>query len=70
MAGNCWELSVKPYRVRSLRKSARLAQTSGEARKLLKGRYLCQASYCHRYRMGKTADSSTSHTGLRLVLDA
>lgn len=74
MAGNCWEWSAEPYRVRSLRKSARLAHAAGEARKLLKGgSYLCHASYCHRYRiaarMGNTPDSTTSHTGFRLVID-
>lgn len=74
MAGNCWEWSAEPYLVRSLHKSARIARASNEARKLLKGgSYLCHASYCHRYRiaarMGNTPDSTTGHTGLRLVFD-
>ncbi|WP_416347054.1 formylglycine-generating enzyme family protein [Devosia sp.] len=74
MSGNCWEWSAEPYRVFSLRESGRRANGAGDGRKLLKGgSYLCHASYCHRYRiaarMGNTPDSTTGHTGLRLVFD-
>lgn len=74
MAGNCWEWSADPFRIRSMRRAARLAAADGAGRRLLKGgSYLCHASYCHRYRiaarMGNTPDSTTGHTGFRVAFD-
>lgn len=72
MVGNCWEWTADPYRVRSLkRRIVRNAEVQGP-RKLLKGgSFLCHKSYCYRYRIaartGNTADSSSSHTGFRIV---
>jgi formylglycine-generating enzyme required for sulfatase activity len=76
MAGNNWEWSADSFRVRSLKKDAKvLNQTARlEDRKLLKGgSHLCHPSYCHRYRiaarMGNTGDSTTGHIGFRVAFD-
>lgn len=46
---------------------------AGQARVVRGGSYLCHASYCNRYRNAgrtfNTADSSTGHTGFRVVAD-
>ncbi len=46
---------------------------SGESRIIRGGSFLCQASYCNRYRVSartaNTPDSSTCHTGFRLAKD-
>ena len=74
MVGNTWEWTSEPFKVRSLKKSARVAHAGTRGYKLVKGgSFLCHASYCYRYRIaarsGTSPDSSTSHTGLRLVYD-
>ena len=74
MAGNVWEWSASPFRVRSLAKRARLrnqqAAQSGE-RVAKGGSYMCHRSYCYRYRIaarsGLVADSSAANTGFRVV---
>jgi formylglycine-generating enzyme required for sulfatase activity len=77
MSGNCWEWTSEPFRVRSLKATAKAlnAQMQSENRKLLKGgSHLCHASYCHRYRIAartsNTPDTSTSHIGFRIAFDA
>ncbi len=74
MVGNTWEWTSEPFKVRSLKKSARAAHAGTRGFKLVKGgSFLCHASYCYRYRIaarsGTSPDSSTSHTGFRLVYD-
>ena len=74
MAGNVWEWTAMPYRVKSLKKrvKARLATMKGY--KTLKGgSFLCHKSYCYRYRIaartGNSPESTTTHQGFRLVWD-
>ncbi|MEM7567064.1 MAG: SUMF1/EgtB/PvdO family nonheme iron enzyme [Pseudomonadota bacterium] len=77
MVGNTWEWCADPFRVRSLRKDAKrrnAASRAGGDRLLKGGSHLCHRSYCHRYRIaartGVQPDSSTGHTGFRIVADA
>lgn len=72
MAGNVWEWTGDPFRVRTVSRKKRAEQESLGPRKLLKGgSYLCHHSYCTRYRIaartGNTPDSTSSHTGFRVV---
>ncbi|WP_417419284.1 formylglycine-generating enzyme family protein [Hoeflea sp.] len=71
MVGNIWEWTAAPFRVRSLKKTARNADSGGAQRLLKGGSFLCHASYCYRYRIaartGNTPDSTSSHTGFRVV---
>lgn len=74
MVGNVWEWTAQNFKIRSLKKSVRLAHPDKKGFKICKGgSYLCHESYCHRYRIAaRTAnspDSSTGHTGFRLVYD-
>ncbi len=76
MCGNVWEWTADPFRVRSARKEARLADERARqlgSRLLKGGSYLCHKSYCYRYRIAArssvTPDSSTGHLGMRLVFD-
>lgn len=76
MVGNVWEWTSDRFRIRSMARDARAHRESlgGELRYLTKGgSYLCHASYCYRYRIAarthNTPDSSTGHTGFRLVYD-
>ncbi|MFK7792203.1 MAG: formylglycine-generating enzyme family protein [Devosiaceae bacterium] len=76
MVGNAWEWCADTFRVRSQRKAAATLNkaASQEGVRLLKGgSYLCHASYCYRYRIaartGVHADTSTGHTGFRIVAD-
>ena len=74
MVGNVWEWTVQNFKVRSLKKAVREAHKDKQGFKICKGgSYLCHASYCHRYRIAaRTAnspDSSTGHTGFRVVYD-
>lgn len=74
MVGNAWEWTAEPFKIRSLKKTARTRQAGMAGYKLLKGgSHLCHESYCFRYRIaartGNSPDSSTSHQGLRLVYD-
>ena len=74
MVGNVWEWTQQSFKLRSMKKAFRQAHQGKTGFKLCKGgSYLCHASYCHRYRIAaRTAnspDSSTGHTGFRLVYD-
>lgn len=76
LAGNVWEWTSDPYRVRSLSRlaKARNEQAKVYAEKVLKGgSFLCHKSYCYRYRiaarMGLSPDSASSNTGFRVAYD-
>ena len=75
MAGNVWEWTSEPYKVRSNSKAAREFAKQKKGMKIMKGgSFLCHKSYCFRYRIpartGTTPDPTTSHQGFRLVFDA
>ena len=74
MVGNTWEWTEDRFRIRSLHKAARehAKMLGNELRYVVKGgSYLCHQSYCYRYRIAarssNTPDSTTGHTGFRLV---
>ncbi|MCC2614092.1 formylglycine-generating enzyme family protein [Neorhizobium sp. Rsf11] len=76
LAGNIWEWTSDPFRVRSLTRQAKIRneQAKKSADKLLKGgSFLCHKSYCYRYRiaarMGLSPDSASSNTGFRIAYD-
>ncbi len=74
MVGNVWEWTADAFRVRSASAKARAINAASKGRRLLKGgSFLCHASYCYRYRIaartGNTPDSSSGHTGFRVVYD-
>lgn len=76
MAGNVWEWTADRFRIKSLARAARDHQAAlgPELRYVTKGgSYLCHHSYCYRYRVAarthNTPDSSTGHTGFRLVYE-
>lgn len=74
MVGNVWEWTADPFRVRSIGRAARKINESAKNTRLLKGgSFLCHRSYCHRYRIaaraGNTPDSTSAHTGFRIVYD-
>ncbi len=74
MVGNVWEWTREPYKVRSRKKAARERVAQMRGFKLSKGgSFLCHASYCWRYRIaartGNSPDSTTTHTGFRMVWD-
>ncbi len=76
MCGNTWEWTADRHRVRSLKKAARAAQAEAQATPsytVKGGSFLCHKSYCYRYRIAarsfNTPDSTTSHTGFRVVVD-
>lgn len=75
VVGNVWEWTADPFRIRSQKKAAKVRQTQMKGFKLAKGgSFLCHASYCWRYRIaartGNSPDSTSTHTGFRVVWDA
>lgn len=76
MAGNVWDWTADPFRLRSLARSAKARndRATREGEKVLKGgSFLCHRSYCYRYRIAArsalTADSAASNVGFRLAWD-
>ncbi|MEM6940945.1 MAG: formylglycine-generating enzyme family protein [Pseudomonadota bacterium] len=74
MVGNVWEWAADPFRIKSQKKAARARQAQMRGYRLAKGgSFLCHASYCWRYRIaartGNSPDSTTTHTGFRVVWD-
>lgn len=74
MVGNVWQWTADPFKLRSVKKTARQANARLAGNKLLKGgSFLCHRSYCFRYRIaartGNTPDSASTHTGFRVVYD-
>ena len=74
MAGNVWEWTSEPFRLRSTKREIKARQAQIKGHKLLKGgSFLCHESYCYRYRVaarsGNTPDSTTTHQGFRVVWD-
>lgn len=74
MVGNVWEWNADAFRVRSLKRTARDPNAAAKGNKLIKGgSFMCHVSYCFRYRIAartsNTPDSSSSHTGFRVVYD-
>ena len=74
MAGNVWDWTADLFRIKSLSKSGKAQAATMRGYRLIKGgSYLCHASYCTRYciaaRTGNSPDSSTGHTGFRIVFD-
>lgn len=77
MAGNVWEWTSEPFRVRSAGRAAKARndEVRKSNAKLTKGgSFLCHASYCYRYRIAarnaSAADSGTSNIGFRVFFDA
>jgi formylglycine-generating enzyme required for sulfatase activity len=76
MAGNVWEWTHDPFKIRSLasRAKQRNAQAVRDREKVLKGgSFLCHRSYCYRYRIAAriplTPDSAASNVGFRVAYD-
>ncbi|GAA6210083.1 formylglycine-generating enzyme family protein [Cognatishimia sp. WU-CL00825] len=74
MVGNVWQWTSEPFKVKSLKKTARSHAQATQGNKLIKGgSFLCHISYCYRYRIaartGNTPESSSAHTGFRVVYD-
>ena len=74
MAGNVWDWTADLFRIKSLSKASKTKAAAMRGYRLIKGgSYLCHASYCTRYRIaartGNSPESSTSHTGFRIVFD-
>ncbi|WP_050524606.1 formylglycine-generating enzyme family protein [Pseudorhodobacter wandonensis] len=74
MVGNVWEWTAEPFVVRGASRAARQLNAKAKGQKLLKGgSFLCHRSYCYRYRIaartGNTPDSTSGHTGFRVVYD-
>lgn len=76
MCGNTWEWSADRFRVRSLAKWAKTVNAEAKANGayvIKGGSFLCHKSYCYRYRVAarshNTPDSTTSHSGFRIVAD-
>lgn len=76
LVGNVWEWCADKFRVHdaSMAGCARDAAAVADDERVQKGgSYLCHASYCHRYRIaaraGRSADTSSGHSGFRMAWD-
>jgi sulfatase modifying factor 1 len=76
MAGNVWEWTSDPFKIRSLASKAkrRNALAARDWEKVLKGgSFLCHSSYCYRYRIAAriplTPDSAASNVGFRVAYE-
>lgn len=76
MAGNVWEWTADPFRLRSLSREAKATNRAATAERLKVvkgGSFLCHISYCYRYRIaariGLPPDSSASNSGFRVAYD-
>lgn len=76
MAGNVWEWTSEPFRIRSASRNAvaRNEAAQRDKQKLMKGgSFLCHISYCYRYRIAArlavSADSGGCNAGLRVFYD-
>lgn len=74
MAGNVWEWTSDPFRIRSVSRDAkrRNEEARRNADKVVKGgSFLCHPSYCYRYRiaarMGLSSDSASNNCGFRIA---
>ncbi len=73
LVGNVWEWTAEPFVIRSQKRAAKMRRAQVKGFKLAKGgSFLCHNSYCYRYRIaartGNSPDSTTTHTGFRVVL--
>ncbi|QQA42643.1 formylglycine-generating enzyme family protein [Pelagovum pacificum] len=76
MAGNVWEWTAEPFRIRSPSRTAKARNAAAQTQnlRLMKGgSFLCHISYCYRYRIAArsavAADSGASNTGFRVFYD-
>jgi formylglycine-generating enzyme required for sulfatase activity len=76
MAGNVWEWTGDPFKIRSLagRAKRRIAIAARDQEKVLKGgSFLWHHSYCYRYRIAAriplTLNSAASNIGFRIACD-
>jgi formylglycine-generating enzyme required for sulfatase activity len=72
MVGNVWEWTSETFLLRSQKRAIKARQAEMKGYKLIKGgSFLCHKSYCYRYRIaartGNSPDSTTTHTGFRVV---
>ena len=72
MVGNVWEWTSDIYRVKSLKREVKARLKAMRGYRVMKGgSFLCHKSYCYRYRIaartGNSPDSTTPHTGFRVV---
>ncbi|SOC82389.1 Formylglycine-generating enzyme, required for sulfatase activity, contains SUMF1/FGE domain [Ensifer adhaerens] len=77
MAGNVWEWTSDPFRIRSAARYASLRNSEAVAQKQMVmkgGSFLCHISYCYRYRIAArsatSADSGAAHCGVRVFFSA
>ncbi len=72
MVGNVWEWTSDRFSIKSLKKQVRARLAGMKGYYLSKGgSFLCHRSYCYRYRIaarsGTSPDSTTTHTGFRVI---